>query len=91
MNERYWPHASRGCHKSKIDGTKNQLLGFNFWTLYMIYMEFLKSFSEPILRYGNPDRRNLGTLNYKIWINTFLGFLSNNTGSDFISRGAICF
>ena len=35
----------------------------------MIYMEFLKSFSEPILRYGNPDSKNLGTLKYKIQIN----------------------
>ena len=57
----------------------------------MIYMEFLKSLSKPILRYGNPDRQNLGTLKYKIQINRFLWFLSNNTGSDFIFRGAICY
>ena len=54
----------------------------------MIYMEFLKSFSEPILRYGNPDGQNLVTLKYEIHINKFLGFLSNNTGSDSIFRGA---
>ena len=57
----------------------------------MIYTEFLKSFSEPILRYGIPDRQNLGTLKYKIQIIRFLGILSNNTGSDFIFRVAIPF
>ena len=33
LGEALDPHASRGCHKSKIDGTKNRLLGFNFRTL----------------------------------------------------------
>ena len=57
----------------------------------MIYMEILKSFIEPILRYGNPDRQKLGTLKYKIQINRFLTFPSNNTGSNFIFRVAISF
>ena len=41
-------------------------------------------------RYGNPDCQILGTLKNKIQIHGFLGFLSNNRGSDLIFRVAIC-
>ena len=45
---------------------------------------------EPLLRYGNPDSQNLATLKNKIQILEFSSYLSNNMGSDFIFRVAIC-
>ena len=48
-------------------------------------------FMVGLLRYGNPDCQLLETLKIKIQINKFLTSLSNNLGSDFIFRVAICY
>ena len=62
-----------------------------FRTLYHKMTPIRKKSIEPLLRYGNPDSQNLATLKNKIHIHRFLSFLSNNSGSDFMFRVAICF
>ena len=57
----------------------------------MLEIWFLKYFTEPILRNGNPDSQNMATLKNKIQIDGFLSFLSSNMGSDLIFRVAKCF
>ena len=49
----------------------------------------LKIYLAGLLRYGNPDCQNLGTLKIKIHIYGYLSFLSTKMGSDFIFRVAI--
>ena len=67
-----------------------KLLFSFFRTLNHKMTTIIKSSIEPLLRYGNPDSQNLATLKNKIHIHRFLSFLSNNLGSDFMFRVAIC-
>ena len=69
----------------------------DFWLLFPYFRTLdhkmtpiRKSSIEPLLRYGNPDSQNLATLKNKIHIHRFLSFLSNNSGSDFMFRVALC-
>ena len=69
------PHICPGhTDKSRGANSKKCYLCINFWRLVVKLFQFLKLFSQPFLRYGNPNRIFMGTLKNKFQVFKLLMF-----------------